>query len=404
MANLGSLVVSLEANVAKFSYDMGKAAHIAETSMERVNKAAEMAKRGLELVGIAVGAHELWEKFEGAVEAADQLQKLSEKTGMTVESLSGLQYAAKLSGVDIDGLATGLKKLSVSMFDAASGSIQQQAVFKSMGIAYKDSSGKLRDTNATLLDVAERFSKMSNGAEKSALAVKLFGKAGVDLIPLLNEGKAGIKELTDEAERMGIVLSSETAKRAEEFNDNMDRLKMGMQSVTISAMTGLLPALNDIAKAFIDLNNQKSDATGFFEAVGTVARYTAAGVGSAWIALKDMGDGIGALAAQGAALLHGNLTEAERIGKMRDEQYKKNEEAFKRFQTMILNPPTAPQAQHADGRGSGNTPQVIDTTAVNAAKHALDGILKRYEALAQQEQTILTQRNAMLDKYNSDNL
>lgn len=402
MANLGSLVVSLEANVAKFSSDMGKAAHIAETSMERVNKAAEMAKRGLELLGIAAGAQELWEKFDGAVEAADQLQKLSEKTGMTVESLSGLQYAAKLSGVDIDGLSIGLKKLSVSMFDAASGGVQQQAIFKSLGIAYKDTGGKLRDTNAVLLDVAERFSKMSNGAEKSALAVKLFGKSGVDLIPLLNEGKAGIKELTDEAERMGIVLSSDTAKRAEEFNDNMERLKMGMQSVTISAMTGLLPALNDIAQAFIDLNNQKSDSAIFWTGIGNGMKGVVIAADSVVTALSEIGHGLVAVQAASAYALTGRFAKAKDAIKEFTDYFSKAEKDYdERTKKLIIGSPA--QSKRPPGSEGGTAP-IIDTTAANSAKNILDGILKRYEALAQQEQAILTQRNSMLDKYNSDNL
>ena len=62
---------------------------------------------------------------------------------------------------------------------------------------------------------------MEDGAGKTALAIKLFGKSGADLIPLLNQGRAGIKELTDEAAKLGIVISTETAAKAEQFNDTL---------------------------------------------------------------------------------------------------------------------------------------------------------------------------------------
>ena len=121
MSNLGSLVVSLEANLAKFQSDMGKAAAVAEARAREIDKSIGLVKTGLAAVGVgfAFGAtfDKLKEKIEGAISSAAGLQQLAERTGATVEALSGLSGIAKLSGTDTESLATGLQKLSKSMVE-----------------------------------------------------------------------------------------------------------------------------------------------------------------------------------------------------------------------------------------------------------------------------------------------
>jgi methionine aminopeptidase len=86
-STLGSLVVDLSANIAKFQSDMGKAAYIAQQNMEKINSAVEAAKKGLEALGIGLSIHEFTEMVKGTLEAADQLGKFSQKVGISVESL-----------------------------------------------------------------------------------------------------------------------------------------------------------------------------------------------------------------------------------------------------------------------------------------------------------------------------
>lgn len=394
MATLGSLVVSLEANMAKFASDMGRAQQIAEQNMRKINEAAEMAKRGLEAIGIALGARELWEKFNGAVEAADQLQKLSEKSGITVEHLSELQYAAKLSGVDMDGLSNGLKKLQTAMFDAATGGRQQQGIFQGLGVAYKDTNGNLRDTYDVLLDVADRFEKSRDGTTKAAEALKIFGKSGTDLIPLLNEGSEGVRHMAEEAQSMGIVIGHDLSEKAQQFKDDLERMQLGMGAVTNAAMKSLVPAFDDILKAFLSLNAQKSDSQSFWDTVATLARWAATAVGSTWLALKDMGDGLGAVAAQAVAVLHGNLEQAREIGRLRDEQAKKNEEQFKKFQGMALTPSNfVAKTKRPDQEGSSKP---VDTTAVDKIRSFIDSLKEQNARLTEGEFDMLRMKAAML--------
>lgn len=163
----------------------------------------------------------------GGIDAADALDDLSEKLGITVENLSALQYAGKVSGTSAEQLGDGLKKLSVNLQAGAAGSKEMQSAFAALGI----SAGELArlKTDEALRRIAEQFAGMENGAGKTALAVKLFGKAGADMIPVLNLGADGLARMGLEAQRFGAVVGTEAAAAAARFNDNMARLQAGLQ-------------------------------------------------------------------------------------------------------------------------------------------------------------------------------
>lgn len=352
--SLGSLVVELSANIAKFQSDMGKAAHIAQENMDKVKGSIEMAKRALAVFGVGLAAGGFAEMIKGSIDAADQLGKLSQKTGVSVEALSGLKYSAALADVSLEGLGKGLEKLSknmlsveqgagssVSAIDALGVSAKGGAAgaFKQLNINVEESKGHLKSSQDVMLEVADRFVKMQDGAAKTGLAMAIFGKAGADLIPLLNQGSEAIKAQREEAERLGIVFSEETAKAAEELNDNLKRLHARMEGVKNTAAEALLPALNDIVLAFVNLNSQRNESDGFFSAVATGAKYVAVAVGSAWLALKDMAQGVSSLYEQSKALVNGEFELVKKIGKERDAQAAKNEQDFHAFQKGILQGP-----------------------------------------------------------------
>jgi TP901 family phage tail tape measure protein len=159
---------------------------------------------------------------KAALDTADDLSKLSQKTGISVESLSLLKPIAEQSGISLEGLAKGMQKLATAMVEAAGGSKEQIETFSRLGVSVKDAAGQIRPTEAVLLDLADAFAALPDGAEKSALAVKIFGKAGVELIPFLNQGRAGIEELKQKFKELGLEISGDTAKAAEKFNDTLD--------------------------------------------------------------------------------------------------------------------------------------------------------------------------------------
>lgn len=187
-----------------------------------------------------------------SIEAQAQIANLSERLGVSVREMSALRFMAGQSDTSIEALATGMKKLSVNAAQAASGSGEMSASFASIGVTVKNADGSLRAIDDILGDVAEEFRLMPDGVEKTALAVKLFGKTGDELIPFLNAGRAGIKEMREEAEKLGIVLDERAAKAAKKFEDDTKKIKIAADGVGTAISQALIPFLGAYANSIIE--------------------------------------------------------------------------------------------------------------------------------------------------------
>ena len=181
----------------------------------------------------------------------DEFFKLSQKTGVSVEALTALDYAAKLSDVSAEGLTKALQKLSVAMFDTQINGVEGSAALKALGVSATDANGQIRPTEQVLLDLADKFSAMPDGADKAALAVKLFGKEGLAIIPFLNQGREGITALMEEAQRLGLVMSEDAARASEVFNDNLTRLSAIFEGVQRQIGAAVIPVLADFTEQVI---------------------------------------------------------------------------------------------------------------------------------------------------------
>lgn len=187
---------------------------------------------------------------KNAVNLADDLGKTAQRAGVSVEALSSLKLAADLSDVSFNELGGALQKLSRNMAEALRGSAEGARGFNALGVSITTANGSLRATEDVFSDVAEALSKLPDGATKTALAMQAFGRSGAQLIPLLNGGAEGLREFTREAERLGVVVSTETAAEAAELNDNLTRLKASAQGVGLVLARDLVPTINDIGDAF----------------------------------------------------------------------------------------------------------------------------------------------------------
>ena len=176
----------------------------------------------------------------------EELLKTSQKVGINVQALAGLQHAAHLADVSHEQLAKGLKFLSVNMVEASRHTNDGEALFRRLGVSATDTTGKLRPMEEVLLDVAEKFAQAKDGAGKMEIATKLFGKAGYELIPFLNQGKTGIQELMAEAERLGLVMSESDAKASNKFNDELKKMQGSLRGLTLQIGKELLPVFTQL--------------------------------------------------------------------------------------------------------------------------------------------------------------
>jgi lambda family phage tail tape measure protein len=208
-----------------------------ETGMEGMQAAiARIPAIGAALAG-AFTADAFIGMIKGSIEAADELDKLSQKTGATVEQLAGLKYAAKLNDTTLTGVADAAKKLSVNL-------AQTPELFSQLGI-------KSKDTVTQLVELSDTFKAMPDGATKVALAVKLLGKSGEEMIPFLNQGSDALRELIAQGEKMH-PITTDQAHQAAELKDNMDKLHFASHAFADEMAARLLPGM---AKASEEMAN-----------------------------------------------------------------------------------------------------------------------------------------------------
>lgn len=221
-------------------------------------------------LGVSLSVAGFATMIKSAIDAADHLNKLSQKIGISVEALSTLRFAAQLSDVSLETLQKGIKGLSQNIAEANTGVGDGAQVFEALGISVRNADGSMKSTEAVLLQVADVFANLEDGAVKTALAVKLFGKSGMDMIPFLNQGAAGINQLTAEAERLGLKLTTETARSAEAFNDNLTALKASSSSLGIALARDFLPELTNITNAMREAANEAGTLKALWVGLGGV--------------------------------------------------------------------------------------------------------------------------------------
>ncbi len=211
---------------------------------------------GKMFAGFSVGwaASELFQFMKGVINTADELYKMSQKTGISVESLSTLRYAADLSGVELESFESSIIKFNKAIYEAEDGSGETAEAFKKLGINLKDSNGILKDAEQLFFETSDKLSVMEDGTQKAALSLKLFSKSGADMIPLLNEGTTGLNKLMQEARNLGIEMSTNTAMQAQMFNDQLTTLKYQAEGIAVEALPGLLDELSEIAYWFQNFN------------------------------------------------------------------------------------------------------------------------------------------------------
>jgi hypothetical protein len=246
---VGALRVALGLDTAEFTAGTKKAKQEAGGLVNDLKRRFEGVAGSAKLATAAIGAiasAALVMQLRSAVNAMDDLSKTAQKIGTSAPELAKLQMAAELSDVSVETLQKAMNRLNIAITGIGPKAKGAAGELGALGITAGTS------TTAALAKVAEQFARMPDGAEKSTLAIKLFGKAGAEMIPLLNGGAAGLKAAADEAERFGLVVDGNTARAAEQFNDNLTRLGMLSEGVTRQIAAGLLPTLAAITDRLVD--------------------------------------------------------------------------------------------------------------------------------------------------------
>jgi hypothetical protein len=241
---VGTLLIDLRAETASFTSEMSKASQLSARTANDIKRSLEkIAAVGLAMgSAVATGSVAL---IKSALDSADSLGKLAQASGTTVETLSTLAYAAKLSGVQTDQLGVGLVRLSKAAFAAQGGNVQLERIFGRLGVTVTDSNGHLKDSGVLMQQLAAKFATTADGAGKTAIAVALFGKSGASLIPFLDDYGSRQAKVNEQAHRFGMELSTSTVQVAGEAKEKFAELGAAAQGFGFSVLANTLPALND---------------------------------------------------------------------------------------------------------------------------------------------------------------
>ncbi|WP_336341762.1 hypothetical protein [Pseudomonas atacamensis] len=183
----------------------------------------------------------------GYADATGAIGDTAERTGISRERFQELGFAAKLSGSSAETLAGALQKMNLNVGAAAKGSKELTDMFSGLGIKLKNTDGSLKSTDEQFAMFVDRISKIKNPSLQAQAAVKVFGKSATELLPLIRGGSAGLKEMSDEARRLGIVLSDDAVRDGEAFGDILDTLKSAVSGVGNTIGTALVPQLSQMA-------------------------------------------------------------------------------------------------------------------------------------------------------------
>jgi hypothetical protein len=189
----------------------------------------------------------LAQSVTSTAELADGMGDLAQTLGTTTENLSKLKYAADIEGV-FEPLQSGMTKLAKASEDFRSGSA---GAIDSFGKLKIDPSS-FNDTAELFTAVADKLSKMEDGARKTAIAQELLGKSGAQLLPLINQGADGLKQYADEAERFGLVISDEVAEAAGKLNDNFAKIEAAAKGMSVQLGGPLVESLSKTTEGMIE--------------------------------------------------------------------------------------------------------------------------------------------------------
>lgn len=274
MPKIASLSADLVANTTKFDADLKKADRTLANSQRQwqgslkkidgqfggLGKSIGGVTAGLfslkgafgALLGIA-GAGGLAMMAKQAIDTVGGLGELASQLGITTDTLQAFQYAATQVGLSSAEMETSIGRLTRTIGDAAQGEKEAVDAFVALGVGVLDASGKVRSTEDVLRDAADALQRIPDPARRASLAVDLMGRAGQKMLPFLENGAAGIDDLTGRARELGLVFDEDIIASADEASDKLATLSKVMGVQFNAALVELAPLLTGTADALLDV-------------------------------------------------------------------------------------------------------------------------------------------------------
>ena len=234
-------------------------------SMSKMEAAVGSLRSGMTAL-VAIQGAQLFASVAGAVsrgvssmvsygqaqaEVIDQQSKLAARLGMTLGEFSGLALAGDLAGVSMETIAKAATKADIMFVKASQGSKVAQAAFAGLGLSVDQLGGM--SASERFDAIAAAIAKLPTEAQRAAAAVQIFGRSGVDLLPLFSQGAEGIAQAREQAERLGLTLTNAQGQDVEAMNDAFTMAGKAIEGVVNQVVAYLSPAVKEVADTFTNL-------------------------------------------------------------------------------------------------------------------------------------------------------
>lgn len=240
-------------------------------------------------------------------DAGDRLQKMSQRTGLSVEALSELAFAADMSGTSLETIEAAVRRMQKNL---VGGSAATRETLSQLGLSLESLRGLNPEQQFKAL--ADAIAAVQDPTQKAALAMQLFEDSGTQLLPLFAEGAAGIEALQKQARDLGLTMTTEDANTAAALNDALGALMTSIKRAVTLIGAAVAPAFQSMAEwitavvtpivAFIDANRELvalalkiAAAVAAAGAAFMVLGVALSAIGSAFSLIATLVSGIGAL-------------------------------------------------------------------------------------------------------------
>ncbi len=255
MASIFSLFGEIFIDNKKANEEIDKTTQKGESAGSKIGKAFGTIGKAAVTMGTATiaGATALggsaYKMAMSTAEQADYIDKLSERTGINREELQRWKHAADQSGASVDSFKNGIKKMTDTIDSANQGSATAQTALERLGLSLDDLNGMTTEQQFDAITAA--LADMEEGAERNAIGNDLLGKTYTEMLPLLNAGSDGIKDLKQEADDLGIVMSEDTVKAGVKLGDTIANVKDALNGFKNQIGAAAIPIIQKFADMLI---------------------------------------------------------------------------------------------------------------------------------------------------------
>lgn len=260
-----------------------------------------------------------YDLVKAQLEEVDQLAKMSDKLGVTTEAMVAMTYAAEMNGVEQEQLSASIVKMQRSLQEATDKTSRASSALRILGVDLKDLQALSPDQQ--LATLAQKIAAIEDPSERTAVAIELLGKNGVQIAQSFRDGTASLEEARAATERLGLSINRVDAAKIEAANDAMERVGMAIDGVARQLAIESAPFLEAIAdyatEAMTDTTNLKDNIKSVFEVIVKGVAYAADAVKGfqiMWYGVKVGITAIGAAVYTVAQGIDRALTEAARYG------------------------------------------------------------------------------------------